>query len=107
MRPTRVLPFVSLLLLISTSALAVDCQTFLDGSTYCTGPQGYQAAGQSYTGGYSEYRDNRGNTAQVQHDPYGGVSAYAPTGVVPQVVPSKPYENHVYPQNIHPRVYPK
>src|SRR5688572_21761045 len=105
MKPFRsTLLFLSLLS-VSSAALA-DCRTFLDGSTYCSGPQGYQASGREYTGGVSEYRDNRGNTATVRQDGFGGAHVYAPTGVVPQVVPVQPYEHQMYPK-IYPKIYPE
>lgn len=88
------------LLVLSTSALA-DCKTYLAGSTSCTGPGGYGASSQTYTGGVETYRDNRGNTATVRHDPFGGVAVHAPTGVVPGVTPGKPYEHQMY-----PKIYP-
>lgn len=89
-------------LLLTTSIAQANCQTYTGGYTECTGPQGYQSSSRSYTGGVEEYQDNRGNSATVRHDPFGGSSVYAPTRVVPQVVPGTPYERSMYP-NVYPR----
>lgn len=88
----------TLLMVLTITPAWADCQTYTGGYTECTGPQGYQSSSRSYTGGVQEYQDNRGNSATVRHDPFGGSSVYAPTGVVPQVLPGKPYEHSMYPK---------
>lgn len=97
---------VTLLMVLTTNPTFADCQTYTGGYTECTGPQGYQSSSRSYTGGVQEYQDNRGNSATVRHDGMGGVSVIAPTGVVPSVVPSQPYQHQMYP-SMYPSIYPR
>lgn len=103
MKPLRLLPVA---LLVYSALAHADCRTFQDGSTYCTGPQGYQATGRSYTGGLTETWDNRGNTATVRQDGMGNSYIEAPNGVAPSVTVSPVPERKMYP-DVYPRIYPK
>lgn len=69
---------LSLFLLLSLSFLAsaplsaqVNCTTYSGGETSCDGPRGYHAEGRQYFGGVESWYDNRGNTANVRHHPFG------------------------------------
>ena len=103
MKPLHLLPVA---LLVCSAVAQADCRTFQDGSTYCTGPQGYQATGRSYTGGLTETWDNRGNTATIRQDGMGNSYITAPSGVAPSVTVSPVPEHKMYP-DIYTRIYTK
>src|SRR5688500_8694205 len=81
----RMKPWIKLAMLLITASLtspafsqaSVECTSDPFGGTYCSGPGGYQAQGQRYTGGIESWSDNRGNQADVQHHSFGRTSINA------------------------------
>ncbi len=51
-----------------------NCTKYFGGEITCTGPGGYQAEGRQHLGGTESWYDNKGNSATVRHDPFGGTS---------------------------------
>lgn len=62
------------MLFSSVSFAQTNCTKHLGGEITCTGPGGYQAEGRQHLGGTESWYDNKGNSATVRHDPFGGTS---------------------------------